>query len=91
MTVVLRKKTSLRDANDPNSGLSQEARDFIKNNNGNKVPKGHEVSHETPLYTEKTVEGKKKLDVEKNMKTSDKKIHRSRHKSCGDQFHDFPR
>ena len=86
-----RRKALLRDANDPKSGLSQEARDFIKDNNGYKVPKGHEVSHEVPLYTEKTVEGKKKLDVAKNMKTMDKKNHRDRHKACGDQFHDFPR
>ncbi len=45
-----RKKALLRDANDPNSGLSNRARKFILDNKGNKVPKGYEVSHEKPLY-----------------------------------------
>jgi hypothetical protein len=86
-----RRKALLRDANDPKSGLSQEARDFIKDNNGYKVPKGHEVSHEKPLYTAKTVEGKRELDKANNMKTMEKKAHRDRHKECGDQYHKYPR
>jgi hypothetical protein len=86
-----RRKALLRDADDPNSGLSQEARDFIKKTDGKKVPEGYEVSHEEPLYTGKTIEQKKKLDVADNMKTQLKEIHRNRHKPCGDQFHDFPR
>lgn len=81
----------LRDANDPNSGLSQDARDFIKKNNGNKVPEGYEVSHEKPLYTAKTVEQKREIDKTDNMKTQRKKTHRDRHKPCGDQYHDYPR
>jgi len=86
-----RRKALLRDANDRNSGLSQEARDYIKKHNGNKVPEGHEVSHEKPLYTAKTIEGKKELDKADNMKTMEKKAHRTRHKECGDQYHKYPR
>ena len=81
----------LRDADDPNSGLSQEARDYIKENKGKRVPEGYEVSHETPLYTKKTIEGKKELDKADNMKTQEKEIHRNRHRECGDQFHKFER
>ncbi len=54
------------------------------------MPKG-QVSHEVPLYTEKTFAGKKSLDKADNMKTMPKKEHRQRHKACGDQYHDFPR
>ncbi|WP_110955872.1 hypothetical protein [Anaerosinus massiliensis] len=86
-----RRKALLRDANDPNSGLSPEAREYIKKTKGNNVPKGYEVSHEKPLYTGKTVEQKKELDKMDNMKTQEKKFHRSRHKECGDQYHDYPR
>ncbi len=85
-----RKKALLRDAKDPNSGLSDRARKQILDSNGENVPKGHEVSHEIPLYTEKTVTGKKALDRASNMKTQQKNVHRKRHKKCGDQFHDFP-
>lgn len=82
-----RKKALMRDAKDPNSDLSDRARKFILDNKGNKVPKGYEVSHEKPLYTRRSVEGKKKLDVESNMKTQRKSAHRKRHKKCGDQYH----
>lgn len=85
-----RRKALLRDADDPNSGLSQKQRDYIKATNGNNVPPGMEVSHETPLYTAKTVEGKRALDVSDNMKTQNKAEHRARHKVCGDQYHDYP-
>ena len=80
----------MRDADDPNSGLTAEQRKYIKDNNGYKVPKDMEVSHETPLYTAKTYEGKQALDVADNMKTLPKIDHRARHKVCGDQYHDFP-
>ncbi|TYQ16926.1 UNVERIFIED_CONTAM: hypothetical protein Cloal_3507 [Acetivibrio alkalicellulosi] len=86
-----RKKALLRDAEDQNSALSQDARDFIRETDGKKVPDNYEVSHEVPLYTAKTTEGKKALDVEDNMKTIPKDLHRARHRTCGDQFHDFPR
>jgi hypothetical protein len=43
-----RTKTLLRDADDPNADLTPEAGQFIKDNNGNKVPEGYEVSHEEP-------------------------------------------
>jgi hypothetical protein len=86
-----RRKALLRDAKDPNSDLGQKERDFVKDTNGYKVPKDFEVSHETPLYTAKTNEGKKALDIAENMKTQSKDMHRLRHKFCGDQYHDFPR
>lgn len=85
-----RRKALLRDAEDPRSGLTQEQRDFIRKHDGRKVPPDCEVSHEVPLYTEKTLDGKKKLDVADNMKTMNRAEHRARHKRCGDQFHDFP-
>ncbi|NQX37663.1 intein C-terminal splicing region/intein N-terminal splicing region [Pedobacter steynii] len=84
-----RRKTLLRDAKDPKSELSDKARDFIKKNDGNKVPKGHEVSHEKPLYTRTTPAGKRKLDKASNMKTQQKAVHRKRHKECGDQYHKY--
>ena len=84
-----RRKALLRDANDPNSDLTPEAREFIKKNNGNKVPEGYEVSHEEPLYTRTTHEGKAELDTADNMKTQPKTTHRQRHMICGDQYHDY--
>jgi hypothetical protein len=84
-----RRKALLRDAADPNSGLSKKARDEIKKSKGKNVPKGHEVSHEIPLYNARTVAGKRKLDKAKNMKTQRKSDHRPRHKICGDQYHKF--
>jgi hypothetical protein len=86
-----RRKALLRDSEDPNSDLTDEAREHIIKSNGNKVPSGYEVSHETPLYTQETLEGKKALDTSQNMKTQKKSIHRARHKFCGDQFHKYPR
>lgn len=86
-----RRKALLRDAEDPNSKLDKEARQFVTDTNGENVPTGYEVSHEIPLYTAKTIEGKKALDVADNMKTIPKKEHRARHRTCGDQYHDFPR
>lgn len=86
-----RKKALKRDAEDPNSGLSDEARDFIRKTKGDKVPEGYEVSHEKPLYTEKTPKEKRKIDKEWNLKTQEKSTHRGRHKVCGDQYHEYPR
>ncbi|PBJ14605.1 hypothetical protein [Flavobacterium sp. ACN6] len=63
------KEALLRGVNDPNSGLSQEARDFNIENNGNKVPPGYKVSHEQPLYTASSNEGKAGLDNSDNMRT----------------------
>lgn len=88
---VERRKTLLRDARDPNSGLTQEAREFILEHDGYKVPPGYEVSHERPLYTADTVDEKRALDVESNMKTMKKIDHRARHRICGNQYHEFPR
>ena len=85
-----RKKTLLRDAKDPDSGLSDRARKEILDSNGNKVPRGYEVSHEKPLYTGKTASEKEALDRASNMKTQQKAVHRKRHQKCGDQYHDFP-
>ncbi|MCF6348448.1 MAG: DUF4280 domain-containing protein [Flavobacteriaceae bacterium] len=85
-----RKKALMRDALDSDSGLSDRARKQILDSKGNKVPKGHEVSHEKPLYTGKTVAEKKALDRASNMKTQQKSVHRKRHMKCGDQYHDFP-
>ena len=84
-----RQKALLRDADDPHADLSDEAREFIKENNGKKVPKNYEVSHEEPLYTRSTHEGKAEIDVAENMKTQPKDVHRARHKICGDQYHQF--
>jgi len=84
-----RKKALLRDADDPNSGLSPEAREEIKLTKGNKVPDGYEVSHEEPLYTRTTHEGKTELDKADNMKTQKKETHRARHEKCGDQYHEY--
>jgi hypothetical protein len=86
-----RRKALLRDTNDPNSCLSQEARDFIKKTDGKKVPEGYEVAHKEPLYTEKTIEGKQRLDIADNMETLFKEIHRDSHKKCGYAFHKYPR
>jgi hypothetical protein len=86
-----RRKALLRDADDPNSGLSQEARDFIKKTDGKKVPEGYEVAHKKPLYTKKDIDGKKELDKADNMNTIPKKVHRDSHKTCGSTFHDYPR
>lgn len=86
-----RRKALLRDARDETSDLTEEQRKFILDNNGNKVPEGVEVSHERPLYTAKTIEGKKALDVPDNMKSQQKTTHRNRHKVCGDQYHEYPR
>lgn len=85
-----RRKALLRDAKDPNSGLTAEQREFILEHNGNRVPPGLEVSHEVPLYTARTPEGKSALDVAENMRTIPKTEHRIRHKVCGDQYHDYP-
>ncbi|AIY14025.1 DUF4280 domain-containing protein [Cellulophaga baltica] len=84
-----RRKALLRDANDLDNDLSDRARKQILDSDGKKVPKGHEVSHEKPLYNAKTPEGKKALDIESNMKTQQKQQHRKRHKVCGDQYHEF--
>ncbi len=88
-SVAERRKALLRDAKDPNSGLSDRARKQILDSDGKKVPKGHEVSHEKPLYTRTTNKGKAKLDKADNMKTQRKSDHRKRHKICGDQYHEF--
>jgi hypothetical protein len=84
-----RKKALLRDAKDPNSDLSPEARAEILKTNGNKVPDGYEVSHEEPLYTRTTDAGKAELDVADNMKTQPEPTHRARHRVCGDQYHQY--
>ncbi len=84
-----RRKALLRDANDPNADLSDDARQLIKEKNGNNVPDEYEVSHEEPLYTRRTNEGKAELDVADNMKTQPKETHRARHRICGDQYHEF--
>lgn len=49
------------------------------------------MSHEKPLYTKKTIEGKKALDTADNMKTMPKTEHRDLHKTCGVTYHDYPR
>lgn len=86
-----RRKALLRDAKDPTSDLTEVQRKFIIDNNGYKVPEGVEVSHKIPLYTAKTAEGKKALDISDNMRTQQKTTHRNRHKVCGDQYHEYPR
>ena len=83
-----RKKALLRDADDPNSDLSETARKSIKRTGGDKVPRGYEVSHEVPLATVPKEE-RCELDTADNMKTQPKKTHRQRHMICGDQYHDF--
>ncbi len=51
------------------------------------MPKGYEVDHTKPLYTKKTIEGKRKLDKAENMKTMKK----SAHKKCNKvKFHKYP-
>ncbi len=85
-----RKKALLRDAKDPNSGLSPEARKFIIASGGDNVPPNHEVSHEKPLYT-KPYSKRCTLDKAWNMKTQPKPEHRVRHEKCGDQYHQFPK
>jgi hypothetical protein len=84
-----RRKALLRDARDPTSELSQTARKFIGNTDGNNVPPGYEVSHEEPLYTVPKAE-RCELDVADNLKTQKRATHRARHKRCGQQFHDYP-
>ena len=85
-----RRKALLRDAKDPNSGLSPTARRFILNNDGNLVPRGYEVSHEEPLYTKKKGE-RCKIDKADNLRTQRRSEHRKRHRPCGQQYHDYPR
>jgi Domain of unknown function (DUF4150) len=85
-----RRKALLRDAEDVDADLDEDARQFIRDHNGDNVPPEHEVSHEEPLYTKPKGE-RCKLDKADNMKTQPTAEHRQRHRSCGDQFHDFPR
>ena len=84
-----RKETLLRDAENPDSDLTDEARDFIRKTNGEKVPESYEVSHEKPLYTAPNNAGKAELDVPDNMKTVPEEVHRARHQICGEQYHFF--
>ena len=84
-----KRKTLLRDAEDPNSDLAESARKFIRKHEGENVPPGYEVSHEEPLYTVPKAD-RCELDKADNMKTQPRKTHRDRHKRCGQQFHDFP-
>ena len=86
-----RRKALQRDAADPDSKLTKEQRDFIKENNGHRVPKDCEVAHGKPLYTKNTIEGKKALDTSDNMKTIPKTEHRGNHRPCGITYHDYPR
>lgn len=85
-----RKKALLRDANDPNSGLSEAAKKFILKRDGDLVPRGYEVSHEEPLYTKPKSE-RCKIDKASNLKTQMRSKHRRRHRSCGEQYHLYPR
>lgn len=80
----------LRDAEDPDSELSERARAFIRRTRGARVPPGYEVSHETPLYTKARGE-RCTLDRAENMKTQSRAVHRRRHQKCGDQYHRFRR
>lgn len=82
-----RRKALQRDATDPKSGLTKEQRDYIKANNGKRVPKDCEVSHNEPLELGKTYERKKALDTADNMTTMQKSEHRALHKTCGDTYH----
>lgn len=95
-----RKKALLRDAKDYDSGLSDDARKYIKDTNGNKVPDkkynkdytgidDYAVHHEEPLYTEKSLEGKKALDKSDKMKTIPKQDHIDTHSYCGNTYHKF--
>jgi hypothetical protein len=85
-----RRKALLRDADDPSSPLDPEARKFIKEHNGNRVPPGYEVSHKVPLYTK--LKGERcKLDKVDNMETLPRDQHRKGHAPCGKQYHDYPR
>jgi len=87
-----RKKALLKDAKDPNSGLSDRARKQILDSNGNKVPTGYEVDHKKPLYTEKSVKGKESLDKIDNMQTIRKSEHKKLHTPCNrTKFHKYPR
>ncbi len=86
-----RRKALLRDAKDPNSGLSDRARKQILDSNGKKVPKGYEVDHKKPLYTKKTIEGKRKLDKADNLKTIRKSEHKKLHTKCNKvKYHKYP-
>lgn len=85
-----RREALLRDAEDPDSELSERARAFIRRTRGARVPPGYEVSHETPLYTKARGE-RCTLDRAENMKTQSRAVHRRRHQKCGDQYHRFRR
>jgi len=86
-----RRKALLRDAQDPNSGLSDRARKQILRFNGKKVPKGYEVDHVKPLYTKQTIEGKKALDNVDNLKTIRKSEHKKLHTKCNkEKYHKYP-
>ncbi|MCX2583696.1 hypothetical protein [Pedobacter sp. MR22-3] len=81
----------LRDAKDPNSGLSDKARKEILKSNGNTVPKGYEVDHTQPLYTQRTIASKKELDISENMKTMRKSEHEKLHTPCNKiKYHKYP-
>jgi hypothetical protein len=84
-----RRRALLRDARDPQSGLSDRARQYIIRTRGARVPTGYEVSHEIPLYTRPPSQ-RCLLDRAWNMRTQRRSEHRQRHKRCGDQFHQFP-
>ena len=84
-----RKKALLRDAKDPNSGLSKRARSFIIRTGGDYTPYGYEVSHEIPLYALPHAI-RCKGDVASNMKTQQRSKHRPRHKPGGDQYKAYP-
>ena len=97
-----RKKALERDANDPNSDLTPEARDYIKKHKGNKVPdkksnKDYEgdvdyaVHHKKPLYTKDTIESKKGIDKARNMETIPKQNHVDTHRPCGGTYHKHSR
>lgn len=82
-----RRKALQRDAADPDSKLTKEQRDFIKENNGHRVPKDCEVSHNEPLALGNTYERKKALDTADNMTTMQKTEHRALHMTCGSTYH----
>ena len=88
--MTARREALLRDAQDPKSGLSTQARAFIIRTDGYRVPRGYEVSHEVPLYT-KPRSTRCTLDEASNMKTQQRWAHRRRHKKCGNQFHRYRR
>ncbi|MFD2287258.1 DUF4280 domain-containing protein [Pedobacter petrophilus] len=86
-----RKKALIRDAKDPNSGLSDKARKEILQSKGDNVPKGHEVDHTEPLYTGRSIAEKQALDKEYNMKTMRKSEHKKLHTRCNKvKFHKYP-